>query len=199
MTKRQENPLFSGDINFMMNACIGTNGGPYDFSSFGEGFFESAFITTEAARNGAWTVDILVYPIAFNFRHGIELYIKHFIVLLDRILGTGNAYKPNHNLLENWQHASLLFRQLQNPFFKEIDLKSAENLIEAVANYDPNNTVFRYPEDKNKKPYLTDFDHINLDKLETGMKELFNYFEDWASGLTTLCEDKKLSYCSTKI
>ena len=85
------NALFRPGPNASLNACVGDNGGPYDFAAYGDGFFHAGFQIVEAIKQGEWTIDILVYPAVFNFRHGIELYIKHLTILTNRLLNTGQA------------------------------------------------------------------------------------------------------------
>lgn len=110
-----DNNLFREGEHQNLNACVGTNGGPYDFSSYGEGFFYAAFYNIEAIIDGKWTLDLLVYPICFNFRHGIELYIKHFIVLSGWFFDeSAAAFKTTHRLIDNWNLlSSFLERFLQ--------------------------------------------------------------------------------------
>ena len=82
LRKFLENPLFKPDYDSAMNAAVGDNGGPYDFGTYGQGFFEAGFASIEAARRYTAPVDVLIYPIVYSFRHGIELYTKYFLVEL---------------------------------------------------------------------------------------------------------------------
>ena len=75
----QPNALFRNGPKPQLNACVGENGGPYDFDDYGEGFFEGAKQIIDAIKRGEWTIDILIYPAAFAYRHGIELYVKHLL------------------------------------------------------------------------------------------------------------------------
>src|SRR5262249_55182921 len=84
--------------NLDLNACVGINGGPYDFGAYGEGFFEAGFQVVDAIKRGEWTIDVLIYPAVFNFRHGIELYIKHMTILASRLLGTGGKLALGHGI-----------------------------------------------------------------------------------------------------
>jgi hypothetical protein len=49
------NVLFRPGPNLNLNACVGENGGPYDFAAYGEGFFHAGFEIIEAINRGAWT------------------------------------------------------------------------------------------------------------------------------------------------
>ncbi len=89
------NMLFRSGPDFQLNACVGTNGGPYDLRAYGQGFFEGGKAIIQAARNRAAPVDILVYPAAFSFRHGIELYLKHLLENV-RSLYDAPSVEKNH-------------------------------------------------------------------------------------------------------
>ena len=183
------NALFRPGPNHDMNACIGRNGGPYDYSSFGEGFFQAGFRIIERIEDGAWTLDILIYPLIFNFRHGIELYIKHFIVISERLQNGSETMNKNHSLISNWDIAEKSLLRLQHSWFDQLELAIAKDIIRDVVQVDPNNQVFRYPEDRNGKVFFDDFSVINAEVLRDGMKLLFELFEKWESGLIALCGD----------
>ena len=196
MYKYQENSLFRPDHNNDLNAAVGKNGGPYDYSALGEGFFEAGFNLVEAIKEGKWTIDILVYPTVFNFRHGIELYMKHFIIVCEKLNPTAATIKKNHSLLDNWTKTADAIRGLNHPYFKETDIQAVELIIKDFACIDPDNQVFRYPEDKTGKPFIDEFSMINIGVLENGMRVVFDVFEAWESGIVALCEDRLLDYHS---
>ena len=79
------NALFRGGPNCDLNACVGENGGPYDLRDYGQGFFDGGVAIIDAARERRAPVDVLVYPAAFAFRHGIELYIRHILASLAQL------------------------------------------------------------------------------------------------------------------
>lgn len=66
------NPLFTNGENHQMNACVGDNGGPYNLFDYGRGFFEGGHAAVKSAQDYIGPVDLLVYPAAFAYRHGIE-------------------------------------------------------------------------------------------------------------------------------
>lgn len=98
--KYEPNSLFRAGPQSTLNACVGTNGEPYDFGAYGEGFFEGGFQIIAAIKRGEWTIDLLIYPAAFSFRHGIELYLKHMVRVFSERAGA-NAYKKTHALQDN--------------------------------------------------------------------------------------------------
>jgi hypothetical protein len=190
------NALFRPGPNEDLNACVGDNGGPYDFGSYGEGFFQAGFQIIEAIKNGAWTIDILVYPAVFDFRHGIELYLKHMTILANRILNTRATMQQGHGILRNWSELRTLFSQINNPYFDPLEMDIVQDILDDVIAVDSNGQVFRYPEDNRGGRHLEQISIINIEVLADGMKVLSEVFEKWDSGLVGLLEERQLSTSS---
>lgn len=96
------NSLFRAGPYSSLNACVGTNGGPYEFEDYGEGFFTAGFQIIEVIRLGNPLIDILIYPAAFSFRHGMELYIKGMQILYSGLADSLCTYQKTHSLFDNW-------------------------------------------------------------------------------------------------
>ncbi|MHA2755918.1 hypothetical protein [Aeromonas dhakensis] len=75
--KRLQNLVFRGVHRLAdYNACVGENGHP-DKYYYAEGFSEAAFTLIENVMNdNRHSIDIFIYPICFNLRHAVELYLK---------------------------------------------------------------------------------------------------------------------------
>ncbi len=95
-----------------LNACVGENGGPYDLVDYGRGFFEGAQEIIHGLRNGRATVDLVIYPICFSFRHGIELYLKAIIKAADAFNQSKRKYNKNNSIDEYWKLMSLSLKNL---------------------------------------------------------------------------------------
>ena len=162
-----------------MNACVGDNGGPYDFGSYGQGFFEGGFAVIVAARASKAPVDILVYPAVFAFRHGIELYIKHFLSELKDQSATKFSYNKDHKIDANWATFVKAATDSGYSEFETEQIRTAGEFIGWFCEIDPTGMVFRYPEDLKGNRHLTDIALINVVVLEEGMRELYEIFADW--------------------
>ena len=82
-------PLFTNGENHQMNAGVSDNGGPYNLFDYRRGCFEGGHAAVKSAQDYIGPVDLLVYPAAFAYRPGIELYLKHLVCTLNTILETG--------------------------------------------------------------------------------------------------------------
>jgi hypothetical protein len=117
MPRYTPNSIFSSGANISMNACIGTNGGPYDYGAFAEGFFDSADHVVDGLRDGTGRpilIDLCVYPVVANYRHGIELFIKHCIIIARHVLGLSPDFTMNHNLGGIWSELLELEKQFDS-------------------------------------------------------------------------------------
>jgi hypothetical protein len=186
VAKFQPNSLFRNGPNPHLNACVGANGGPYDFSDYGEGFFEGGKQIIEAIKRGEWTIDILVYPAAFSFRHGIELYVKHLVKELSTYNKSGAAYQKTHNLQDNWKLLVQEAQQSKLKFFEPTELVVAGDIIDEFCQIDPTGQVFRYPEDIKGNAHLEGLGVINVEVLADGMSTLHEMLETWRCGFDDL-------------
>jgi hypothetical protein len=186
----QPNSLFRPGPNFDLNACVGTNGGPYEFGEYGEGFFEGGFQIIESIKKGAWAIDLLIYPATFSFRHGIELYLKHLVKTLS-IVSPNTSYSKTHSLKDNWSTFQLLVKATNEKSFDRIELSIAEDIIDDFCNIDPTGQVFRYPEDLKGNKHLEGLAVINVEVLGDGMKVLHELLEKWRLTADYLAENNK--------
>lgn len=185
----EPNTLFRNGPNAQLNACIGTNGGPYDFSDYGEGFFEGAKQIIAAIRRGEWTIDILIYPAAFSYRHGIELYVKHLLKELSAYNKSGVEYERTHKLQDNWARVVEEAKKSKLTFFDETELSLVGDIIAEFCQIDPTGQVFRYPEDIKGNKHLEGLDVINVEVLEQGMAVVHDRLDTWRHGFDDLREN----------
>lgn len=174
-----ENPLFTTGDDWHLNACVGDNGGPYELDDYGRGFFEGGHAAIRAAENGDGPIDVLIYPAAFCYRHGIELHLKRMIVLLNDLLETGETFAKNHQMRKLWADACALHGRLPRPLLPSDRIDLAGKLIGYFDAFDPTGQVFRYPEDIKGNRHLTGFGLINVGVLREQIVELERILDDW--------------------
>lgn len=132
--------------------------------------------------------DILVFPVLYLYRHGIELNLKSIIGI-----GIGlDFFKREdvqddlqwHNLAKLWSHAKKLLLHRWSTSDPE-PLKATEAVINELHQSDPNGQVFRYAADKDGRRHRYEKlpDHISLATLKKTMDGVFNFLEATWSGL----------------
>lgn len=174
-----ENPLFTNGENHQMNACVGDNGGPYNLFDYGRGFFEGGHAAVKSAQDYIGPVDLLVYPAAFAYRHGIELYLKHLVFALNTILETGRSFEKNHKMIDLWKEVVNLHVAIGRELIEPEAIARAGELIGYFDAFDPTGQVFRYPEDIKGNRHLAEHKLINVEVLRDQMAELREILERW--------------------
>ena len=88
--KYKVSPIGQGR-NISLNACVGKNGGPYDFYSYGAGYFKAGHVLAQKlidAESGKHSnseqkeqeffvenlvIDVVIYPVLYLYRQGTTL------------------------------------------------------------------------------------------------------------------------------
>ena len=119
------------------------------------GFQRAADLIVEAARSESGNPDDLFFPVAYLYRHHLELMLKELVRLgvqmgsldeCERILG-------GHNLQELWKTVQQLIMEAW-PGRPPEDLIAAEHSILEFHKLDPSGQAFRYARDKKGAPHL---------------------------------------------
>ena len=189
----KQNSLFQGDPSrIRFNACVGKNGGPYDFYDYGNGYFKATKRLVESLeeRTNRNPVDIMVYPIGYLFRHGIELNLKYFADVLPHLLSEKKALKFTHKLEDNFKLVKTYFIRIPYISLDELKIERAEKILREFLEIDPSGEVFRFPKNKKGKSHLQNTTLINLLVLGEAMEELMEIFEYWFYCTDTLLEIK---------
>lgn len=186
---QKKNALFTNGPDFHLNACVGDNGGPYDMADYGYGFFEGGKAVIDACKSGHFAVDVLVYPAAFNFRHGIELYLKQLTAMLSFLNG-GGGFKKDHQIVGLWERFLEQRSALKERPFDAAEIDEAGRMIEAFWEIDPTGQVFRYPEDIKGNPHLADLRIINVEVLGDYMVRMHEILQGWYNTLLDAMQDR---------
>src|SRR5215213_11294263 len=146
----KQNYLFTSGANLRLNACVGRNGGPYTFYAYSRGYFHAGERLIQSVFSNQLSIDLLIYPIVFCFRHGIELAIKDLVIILPKLWNQTDTIQPTHNLIDNW---TLIRDYLsQNPFQStDATPSEVEKVLTDLVALDPNGQAFRFPSARNGK------------------------------------------------
>lgn len=138
------------------------------------GYKLAADLMVERTKVEAYDRDALVYPVLFNYRQFIELWLKSIIA----------AYGPTVDIEANWKSHNLT--KLWNSFSDvleayEIDDPTGANpvvadVVNQFANVDPDSFSYRYPVDTNGNPIPVAHEQLDLTALADVMQSLDMYF-----------------------
>lgn len=131
--------------------------------------------------------DIIVYPVCFNFRHAIELYIKYLIADLGKAKRINATYRTDHSLRDNWTAAKKLIKRTKFRATPE-QIAVIDTAVKNIMEVDPNGIIFRYPESIKGDRHLKDWVHINLLVIEQQRKEIFDVAKSWHYKLESLLD-----------
>ena len=176
----KHNDLFRPDPSRShLNACVGFNGGPADFRTYADAYLRAGLTIIDSCERHEQPVDLMIYPIAYNLRHGIELYLKHFCSTLPLLWDSKESTKLNHKLLDDW--AVVKGYVSRDDYFSlgigAIEL--VERIIKDVAEIDPSGEIFRFPYSKKRDFHLKDQALINVLVLKSAIGELLDVFVRW--------------------
>jgi hypothetical protein len=175
----KQNNLFRPGKNVHLNACVGRNGGPYDFFAYSLGYFHAAKNLAQARNENSPLVDLQVYPLVFTFRHAVELALKDLAASLPRLWDEKDEVKLTHDLLDNWQVVRLYITR--PPVFDPTDaiVPAIDRIISDLIAIDPTGQAFRFPEARNGNRFLQDTSIINIEVISEAVDTVSEAMEYW--------------------
>lgn len=176
MSLYYRNQTFRGCEPTWANACVGENGSP-QIIDYANGFTAAAHILLDKVIEDEGIhhyVDDLIYPIAFNIRHAIELRLKATAVSLKK-LSTYREKIPDFDLAGS-HDIGLIWRYIKENS-GSLDKRYApliaklNRYIVDIANVDATGQVFRYPFSNENKKHLVEVAVINLVLLKCKLEK----------------------------
>jgi len=190
---RAQDVLFCGGRDWQLNACINWYGSGDAYKS---GFRSAANQLALEACKIRSEQDIIIYPIAYLYRHHIELVLKDIFLMAASLLRleTTNSQKNalmRHNLLKIWNYVIPLLAPIcelagEEPLPQE-DIEGISSYIRQINDYDSGGNSFRYARELNGARSLPEnLALINIQDFAIGMEKLSDYLgglESWIDGL----------------
>jgi hypothetical protein len=187
----KQNDVFKHVDNDELNACVGNNGGPYDLYDYAKGYFDATKILLKNIGGDGALIDLVVYPICFNFRHAVELYIKYAITDVTKVKGTTHRFKTHHTLSKNWRAAKSLLKQIETT---EEEMAYFEKVVTCIDEVDPNNgQTFRFPESIKGDKHLLEWSTINLPIVQTHNDKIAAITHTWHHRIEAALEHIRIS------
>ena len=190
-----KNKTFRPDFeNPSQNAIVGA----YWIGDLGyayrEGFMQATMALLAAANAESYDdpntgetvfvyVDALIYPICFNARHFIELFLKDSIRAVSALGAdaTQVGVIATHDLIKLWEEfAAAIARDSR---LMELGMPLKEVFMD-IAQVDNTGMTFRYPHDLDESVHLPDLEHINLAVLGDRLRGMFKQAEEFSICMT---------------
>jgi hypothetical protein len=169
---RLENELLGPGPDGQLNACVGPNGGPPDFMKIATGYFDAGQILVDYVLENRRGADTLIYPIVFNYRHGVECSLKHLIGELCQINRAVPLRWLDHRLKHNFHVVKDGCRSYLNQETFGSVFDYIEQRINDLHQIDPKGDQFRFPETTKGDSTLPKTTVINIEVFGRQMVEV---------------------------
>jgi hypothetical protein len=180
------NNLFIPGKDWENNACINAAGNPEQTYSLG--YKEAADFLANNASDVSLQ-DLFIYPIAFLYRHHLELHLKMIIKHGNQLLNKNAVLRSNHDLKKLWKTAKEIILKIWSqgdPMY----LNPVDHVISEYHKLDPNSTAFRYSYDFEGNNNLQDIHHINISALSKSVNKAAAILDNIYDGLIEFSDAK---------
>lgn len=154
--------IFSQGDDWWNNACVNFAFDELRFYTYG--YKEAADTLVNSIVKTGIKNDILLNPIAFCYRHYLELAFKTIIIKCSQLLDIPSTEPTGHNIQKLWGNCLPLLSKV----FHERGAESYPEITRLIAEYssvDRYATAFRYPKDKIGNPSLPGMKTFNICNL----------------------------------
>jgi hypothetical protein len=191
----------AGEEHSMANACLNYTSSDYGYR---QGYRRAGQLLADYVCKECREQDLLVFPIVHNYRHHIELTLKHLVglgsYLVDHKLTAEirGLLLRSHDLKQLWGTLKpILFAVGKSVRWKpeRADIAGVESYINQLHVVDKGSFSFRYPTDTTGAPSLPGMKYLNIYQFASHMERLAEYLDTIAFGFS-IEEDKKGEYAA---
>jgi hypothetical protein len=166
-----------------MVACLGWLQARRDFYGYLEGYRRAAEAVYESIEVSG-RLDTMFLPLAFLWRHHMELALKDIIALGRSLRDEPWAFPGHHRLNDLWREARTYIAEHGSEDM--LELPNVESILAEISRIDPSAAWFRYPlnvqqtdQSLNAPPT-----HVDIVQFREAMEAVANFFSAVHSELT---------------
>lgn len=176
-------PLFKADDNDWKNNARIVSSENYRTEFYIEGYKKAADNLVAHVISTGCDQDTLIYPIAFLYRHYLELLFKNIIENGYKLLNSKKGYAKNHSLDSLWNNTKDIINEIweEKENSKEEEI---EHFITEIIKIDKSSQAFRYTKDKEGNEYLTQVELINIRHLSVCINSISDHLEGISTYIT---------------
>jgi len=142
-----------------------------------EGYRRAASAVFEAAVTTRQSPEYTLWPLAFLWRHHLELALKEIIAIGRDLEGEDRTFPEHHRLADLWREAKQHIVGFSSPDVPE--LPHVEATVDEFATIDPGADGFRYPVARGQRraslPNAPP--DVNIPALHEAMEAVANFLE----------------------
>ena len=161
----------------------------FAFYTISDGYWESAKILCQKMKEESRDfkiVDSLIYPMFFNYRHSIELFLKVLYFNLGDSDSTSRQkfLAFGHDLKKLWDVLRPFLDKGKEHVGVSVNLNAIEHYIYSINSFDANSMIMRYPIDKKLNANKSKVYHFDFLYFAEKMNELCISLRDLDSELS---------------
>lgn len=139
-----------------------------------DGYMKAGELLIEACEEHSHKRHSLIYPILFNYRHGIEVAIKWVIVQYGKYSDVKTGNIEHHNLWELWQTCKQIIIEVGS---EGEEISHVEQVIKDFHDLDISAMAFRYPNNKNGDLFTLPDGIVELQNIREVMEGIAHFFD----------------------
>ncbi|HTW30068.1 MAG TPA: hypothetical protein VMD76_00205 [Candidatus Sulfotelmatobacter sp.] len=155
-----------------------------------EGYLKAARVLANHALANEYDRNILLFPVAFLYRHHIELSLKDLIQTARTVASDQPKNPEGHLLAPLWEELKDVLRRLDESPGRN-DLDAVEAYVKQVEQVDKQGQAFRYATSVRGEPHLREFDILDVRAFSEAMERLAGYLGGLSSRLDLLLDHKE--------
>lgn len=165
--------VFEADGRFHETACIHSN----SWWGLAVSYKETADIVVRHALGDTSSLDFVILPVCFLYRHYLEVALKALARDVAKVLGE-EPPKFDHDLTSQWAFVRRAFGE------QDQMILATDTLLREWMSYDPGSFSFRYPTNMKGDPSLpATLTHLNINKIADAVNKMDALFSGMAGYL----------------
>jgi len=180
--------LFTSDEDPQSDALL--NWALKGWDAYASGYLEAANLLVEKALETGQRTDTLIYPVAFLYRHYLELRLKEITIQGGELISGQREFRLVHALDELWNSVRLILEKVW-PNGPTIDLDAVEKVILQFHNLDLTSEAFRYPVDRKHNATLSTLKHVGPRNLRDVMRRTAGLLEASSSAISMYLDEMR--------
>jgi len=175
---KKKKSLFSERKDWWNAARLEIGSKAEGLSIYSRGYKDAADRLVEYAQTDKTSINLLVFPILFLYRHYLELALKEIIIAATRYLAMEQNDIKGHDLIRLWERVKGLISEA-NLDIPNTEMSAVANQISQFHKLDESSETFRYPVDNKGNIFKNLSEYINIENV----KEIVDGLHAWCFGL----------------
>lgn len=152
-----------------------------------DGYMTAGAALIDEAERRPMDREFLIYPILFNYRHGLEAAMKWTIEQYGLLANlTLDPDDRNHDLWSLWKLCKTIFAAVRESASEDGSEQAVEQIVRDFQQIDKSGSAFRYSKNKNGATIELPSERIDLTNVQRVMEAVDNFFKGTDGWLDSL-------------